>query len=136
MTTAAEDVNTQEKIFGTATLADNGGFSKSFSPLAEQATTLSVADLQAAVATWNMETAVTDVMDLTLDQRGYTRASTTMAGSIDIAAEAPVLSAIENVTINTIQDGIYYTLQGQAMGKDFNVLPNGLYICNGKKFVK
>lgn len=134
--TSENDINTLEKIFGTATLSDNGGFSKSFSPLAEQATTLSVADLQAAVATWNMETAVTDVMDLTLDQRGYTRASTTMAGSIDIAAEAPVLSAIENVTINTIQDGIYYTLQGQAMGKDFNVLPNGLYICNGKKFVK
>ena len=134
VTTSANDVNTQEKIFGTATLADNGGFSNSFAPLAEQATSLAVADLQAAVAAWNMETAVTEVMDLTVDQRGLTRAATTMAGSIDSAAE--VSSAIENVTINTIQDGIYYTLQGQAMGKDFNVLPRGLYICNGMKFVK
>jgi immune inhibitor A len=115
-------------------LADNGGFSNSFAPLAEQATSLAVADLQAAVAAWNMETAVTEVMDLTVDQRGLTRAATTMAGSIDSAAE--VSSAIENVTINTIQDGIYYTLQGQAMGKDFNVLPRGLYIRNGMKFVK
>ena len=134
VTTSATDVNTQEKIFGTATLADNGGFSNSFAPLAEQATSLAVADLQAAVAAWNMETAVTEVMDLTVDQRGLTRAATTMAGSIDSAAE--VSSAIENVTINTIQDGIYYTLQGQAMGKDFNILPRGLYICNGMKFVK
>ena len=134
LTTSADDVNTQEKIFGTSVLANNGGFSQSFMPLAEQATSLAVADLQTAVAAWNMEKAVTDVMDLTVDQRGYKRAATTMAGSIDSAAE--VSSAIENVTINTIQDGIYYTLQGQAMGKDFNVLPRGLYIRNRMKFVK
>ena len=134
LTTSADDVNTQEKIFGTSVLANNGGFSQSFMPLAEQATSLAVADLQTAVAAWNMEKAVTDVMDLTVDQRGYKRAATTMAGSIDSAAE--VSSAIENVTINTIQDGIYYTLQGQAIGKDFQALPSGMYICNGVKIIK
>ena len=134
LTTSASDVNTQEKIFGTSVLANNGGFSQSFMPLADQATSTSVADLKSAVEAWPMEAAVKEVMNLDVDQRGYPRAATTMSGSIDSAAE--VSSAIENVTINTIQDGIYYTLQGQAMGKDFNVLPRGLYICNGMKFVK
>jgi hypothetical protein len=93
-----------------------------------------VADLQAAVATWPIEDAVKEVMDLTVDQRGVKRASTTMAGSIDGAAQ--VSTAIENTTATTIQDGIYYTLQGQALGKDFQALPRGLYICNGVKIVK
>lgn len=135
LTTSADDVNTQEKIFGTATLANNGGFSKSFMPLAAQATSLSVADLQAAVAAWPMEAAVKEVMDLTVDQRGYTRAATTMSGSIDGAAQSPA-TAVENVAANAIQDGIYYTLQGQAIGKDFQALPSGMYICNGVKIIK
>lgn len=135
LTTSAADVNTQEKIFGTATLANNGGFSKSFMPLAAQATSLSVADLQAAVAAWPMEAAVKEVMDLTVDQRGYPRAATTMSGSIDGAAQSPA-TAVENVAANAIQDGIYYTLQGQAIGKDFQTLPKGMYICNGVKIIK
>ena len=94
----------------------------------------SVADLKSAVEAWPMEAAVKEVMNLDVDQRGYPRAATTMSGSIDSAAE--VSSAIENVTINTIQDGIYYTLQGQAMGKDFQALPSGMYICNGVKIIK
>ena len=134
ITTSVSNVQTQEKIFGTATLADNGGFSKSFLPLAAQATSLSVADLKAAVAAWPMEDAAKEVIDLTVDQRGAKRASTTMAGSIDGAAQVP--TAIENTTATTIQDGIYYTLQGQALGKDFYALPSGMYICNGVKIVK
>lgn len=62
--------------------------------------------------------AVTDVMDLTVDQRGYKRAATTMSGSVDVNAQAPA-TGVENVAANAIQDGIYYTLQGQAIGKDF-----------------
>ena len=135
VTTSAADVNTQEKIFGTSVLANNGGFSQSFMPLAEQATSLAVADLQTAVAAWNMEKAVTDVMDLTVDQRGYKRAATTMSGSVDVNAQAPA-TGVENVAANAIQDGIYYTLQGQAIGKDFQTLPKGMYICNGVKIIK
>ena len=135
LTTSASDVNTQEKIFGTSVLANNGGFSQSFMPLAEQATSLAVADLQTAVAAWNMEKAVTDVMDLTVDQRGYKRAATTMSGSVDVNAQAPA-TGVENVAANAIQDGIYYTLQGQAIGKDFQALPSGMYICNGVKIIK
>lgn len=135
LTTSADDVNTQEKIFGTSVLANNGGFSQSFMPLAEQATSLAVADLQTAVAAWNMEKAVTDVMDLTVDQRGYKRAATTMSGSVDVNAQAPA-TGVENVAANAIQDGIYYTLQGQAIGKDFQALPSGMYICNGVKIIK
>ena len=135
VTTSAADVNTQEKIFGTSVLANNGGFSQSFMPLAEQATSLAVADLQTAVAAWNMEKAVTDVMDLTVDQRGYKRAATTMSGSVDVNAQAPA-TGVENVAANAIQDGIYYTLQGQAIGKDFQALPSGMYICNGVKIIK
>lgn len=99
LTTSADDVNTQEKIFGTSVLANNGGFSQSFMPLAEQATSLAVADLQTAVAAWNMEKAVTDVMDLTVDQRGYKRAATTMSGSVDVNAQAP---ADEKVSVTGV----------------------------------
>ena len=82
-----------------------------------------------------MEAAVKEVMNLTVDQRGYTRAATTMSGSIDGAAQSPA-TAVENVAANAIQDGIYYTLQGQAIGKDFQALPSGMYICNGVKIIK
>ncbi len=99
VTTSAADVNTLEKIFGTSVLANNGGFSQSFMPLAEQATSLAVADLQTAVAAWNMEKAVTDVMDLTVDQRGYKRAATTMSGSVDVNAQAP---ADEKVSVTGV----------------------------------
>jgi hypothetical protein len=135
LTTSAADVNTQEKIFGTSVLANNGGFSQSFMPLAAQATSTSVADLKSAVAAWPMEAAVKEVMNLDVDQRGYPRAATTMSGSIDANAQGPA-TGVENVAANAIQDGIYYTLQGQAIGKDFQTLPKGMYICNGVKIIK
>lgn len=135
LTTSAEDVNTQEKIFGSSVLANNGGFSQSFMPLAAQATSTSVAALKSAVAAWPMEAAVKEVMNLDVDQRGYPRAATTMSGSIDANAQGPA-TGVENVAANAIQDGIYYTLQGQAIGKDFQTLPKGMYICNGVKIIK
>ena len=135
LTTSADDVNTQEKIFGSSVLANNGGFSQSFMPLAAQATSTSVAALKSAVAAWPMETAVKEVMNLDVDQRGYPRAATTMSGSIDANAQGPA-TGVENVAANAIQDGIYYTLQGQAIGKDFQTLPKGMYICNGVKIIK
>ena len=135
LTTSASDVNTQEKIFGTSVLANNGGFSQSFMPLAAQATSTSVAALKSAVAAWPMEAAVKEVMNLDVDQRGYPRAATTMSGSIDANAQGPA-TGVENVAANAIQDGIYYTLQGQAFGKDFQTLPKGMYICNGVKIIK
>jgi hypothetical protein len=134
-TTSAANVNTQEKIFGTSVLANNGGFSQSFMPLAAQATSTSVAALKSAVAAWPMEAAVKEVMNLDVDQRGYPRAATTMSGSIDANAQSPA-TGVENVAANAIQDGIYYTLQGQAIGKDFQALPSGMYICNGVKIIK
>ena len=135
LTTSASDVNTQEKIFGTSVLANNGGFSQSFMPLAAQATSTSVAALKSAVEAWPMEAAVKEVMNLNVDQRGYPRAATTMSGSIDANAQGPA-TGVENVAANAIQDGIYYTLQGQAIGKDFQALPSGMYICNGVKIIK
>ena len=135
LTTSADDVNTQEKIFGSSVLANNGGFSQSFMPLAAQATSTSVAALKSAVAAWPMEAAVKEVMNLDVDQRGYPRAATTMSGSIDANAQGPA-TGVENVAANAIQDGIYYTLQGQAIGKDFQTLPKGMYICNGVKIIK
>ena len=104
-------------------------------PLAAQATSTSVAALKSAVAAWPMEAAVKEVMNLDVDQRGYPRAATTMSGSIDANAQGPA-TGVENVAANAIQDGIYYTLQGQAIGKDFQALPSGMYICNGVKIIK
>ena len=46
-----------------------------------------------------MEKAVTDVMDLTVDQRRLTRAATTMSGSVDVNAQAP---ADEKVSVTGV----------------------------------
>lgn len=128
-----DNIYTQEKVFGTNTVADNGGFSKTIAPTLD-ITGMTLADLQTAIAAWPIEDAVKEVMDITLDQRGYKRAATTMSGALDNNATKPA-SGFSNIVVPTA-DNTIYTILGQPMGTDLNALPAGMYIQGGKKFIK
>lgn len=128
-----DNIYTQEKVFGTNTLTDNGGFSKTIAPTLD-ITGMTLADLQTAIAGWPIEDAVKEVMDITLDQRGYTRADVTMSGALDNNATKPS-SGFSNIVVPTA-DNTIYTILGQPMGNDINALPAGMYIQGGKKFIK
>ncbi len=127
------NIYTQEKVFGTNTLTDNGGFSKTIAPILD-ITGMTLAALQAAIAKWPIEDAVKEVMDVTLDQRGYTRAATTMSGAFDSNATNPS-TGVSNVIVPAA-DNTVYTILGQPMGTDIDALPAGMYIQGGKKFIK
>jgi len=131
--TVVDNIYTQEKVFGTNTLTDNGGFSKTIAPTLD-ITGMTLADLQAAIAGWPIEDAVKEVMDITLDQRGYTRADVTMSGALDSNGTKPS-TGISNV-VAPVADNTIYTILGQPMGTDINALPAGMYIQGGKKFIK
>lgn len=81
------------------------------------------------------------VMDLDKDQRGYTRAETSVAGSYDPNGVAPVWEdepideAVDNIHVNATRTGVY-SLLGNYLGEDAIALPAGVYIINGKKVVK
>lgn len=131
--TVVDNIYTQEKVFGTNTLTDNGGFSKTIAPTLD-ITGMTLADLQTAIAGWPIEDAVKEVMDITLDQRGYTRAATTMSGALDNNATKPS-TGVSNIAA-PVADNTIYTILGQPMGTDINALPAGMYIQGGKKFIK
>lgn len=128
-----DNIYTQEKVFGTNTVADNGGFSKTIAPTLD-ITGMTLADLQTAIAAWPIEDAVKEVMDITLDQRGYKRAATTMSGALDNNATEPT-TAVSNIAVPTA-DNTIYTILGQPMGTNIDELPAGMYIQGGKKFIK
>lgn len=100
LTTSASTVNSTESIFGEGRLSklfvNHGGFSKTIVPVSQMAASTSVADLQAAVDAWDIDE-MAKVMDLTKDQRGYTRsANATQIGAYDVNATSPV-SALPSV---------------------------------------
>lgn len=128
-----DNIYTQEKVFGTNTLTDNGGFSKTIAPTLD-ITGMTLTDLQTAIAGWPVEDAVKEVMDVTLDQRGYARAATTMSGALDSNAAKPS-TGVSNIAA-PVADNTIYTILGQPMGTDINALPCGMYIQGGKKFIK
>ena len=137
--TSLETVNTIEKVFGTNAIANQGGVSDVIAPLADAAP-IDIAAVKATVNTWPIDE-MAKVMDLDKDQRGYTRAATSVAGSYDPNGIAPddeeegPKDALETVSAHAFQTGVY-SLLGQYMGEDVTVLPAGIYICNGQKIVK
>ena len=137
--TSLETVNTIEKVFGTNAIANQGGVSDVIAPLADAAP-IDIAAVKATVNTWPIDE-MAKVMDLDKDQRGYTRAATSVAGSYDPNGIAPddeeegPKDALETVSAHAFQTGVY-SLLGQYLGNDVTVLPAGIYICNGQKIVK
>ena len=94
--------------------------------------------IQAVVNTWPVDN-IAKVMDLTKDQRRYTRASNTVSGSYDPNGTAPTdeeeEQAIDNISANATRTGVY-SLLGHYLGQDINALPSGVYVVNGQKIIK
>ena len=124
--TSLETVNTIESIFGTNAIANQGGVCDVVAPLADVAP-IDMAALKTAIAAWPVDD-MAKVMDLDKDQRGYTRAATTVAGSYDPNGVEPVwvdpTEGVENIgsavkCTKTIHDGQVVILRGS---KTYNTL--------------
>ena len=121
--TALESVNTIEKIFGTNAIANQGGVSDVVAPLEGKAA-MDLAAVKEVIATWPIDD-IAKVMDLDKDQRGYTRAATTIAGSYDpngVAPEDPqgiedIQSAVKCTKV--LRDGQVLILRGN---KTYNAI--------------
>lgn len=122
-------VNTKESVFGTNQMTDNGGFSRTIAP-SQTLGAWDIAALQTAVAAWPMSPVVTSVMDLTKDQRGYTRAAQSMPGAFDANAVAPTPSALPYVAA-PMMSGRRFNVLGQEVGEDYK----GIIIMDGKKVI-
>ena len=139
--TSLATVNTIESIFGSNSIANQGGVSDVIAPLGTAPAAMDLAAVKDVVAAWPIDE-MAKVMDLDKDQRRYTRAESTIAGSYDPNGIAPddedeeqVEDALETVSAHAFQTGVY-SLLGQYMGNDVTVLPAGVYVVNGKKVIK
>lgn len=61
--------------------------------------------------------------------------NSTVEGRFEIVAVAKMPTAIENTEVKANVKGIY-TIMGQYLGEDFDILPAGVYVVNGVKIVK
>ena len=117
--TSLETVNTIEKVFGTNAIANQGGVSDVVAPLEGQAA-IDLAAVKDVIATWPIDD-IAKVMDLDKDQRGYTRAATTVAGSYDpngVAPEDPqgiedIQSAVKCTKV--LRDGQVMIIRGEKI---------------------
>jgi len=62
-------------------------------------------------------------------------ANTLVSGRFELISIAKMPTAIENTDVKASAKGIY-TLMGQYLGENFEVLPAGVYVVNGVKVVK
>lgn len=131
---ALENVNTIENTFGTNEIENKGGISNVIAPLATVGT-YDLAAVKAIVATWPIDE-MAKVMDLDKDQRGYTRAANSVAGSYDPNGVAPEVNTegLDYVQMN--QATGVYSILGHYLGESLTELPAGLYIVNGQKVIK
>ena len=131
---ALENVNTIENTFGTNVIENKGGISNVIAPLATVGT-YDLAAVKAIVATWPIDE-MAKVMDLDKDQRGYTRAANSVAGSYDPNGVAPEVNTegLDYVQMN--QATGVYSILGHYLGESLTELPAGLYIVNGQKVIK
>lgn len=87
-----------------------------------------------STATWIL-TANTTISSLvnngTIVTNGYTLTASSTSGT-----GTQVETSINNITVDEKADNKIYTIDGKYVGTDANSQPNGLYIKNGKKFVK
>jgi len=111
LTESASVVYTTPNVFGTNILTNNGGWSNTIKP-EMNISGMSVDNLLSLRNNWNLPTSI----DVTLDQRGYTRSATTMSGAMDANGIAPVkTSVVKNIVnpmnISCVGDG-YYKVEG------------------------
>ena len=61
--------------------------------------------------------------------------NSTVEGRFEIVRAPKITTAIENTEVKANVKGIY-TIMGQYLGEDFDILPAGVYVVNGVKIVK
>jgi hypothetical protein len=61
--------------------------------------------------------------------------NSTVEGRFEIVRGNKVATSIENTEVKANAKGIY-TVMGQYVGEDFDILPTGIYVVNGVKIVK
>jgi hypothetical protein len=61
--------------------------------------------------------------------------NSTIEGRFEIVSRADAPTAIENTEVKANVKGIY-TIMGQYLGEDFDILPAGVYVVDGVKIVK
>jgi hypothetical protein len=141
--------NIESVVFGTNTLGNNGGFSQTIAPKSDYCK-VPLSDIQSLAESWNIPSEI----DLTLDQRGYKRQSTTYVGSYDVnattatAIETVNASADASLTVSALGEGLYrvagaqgearvYNLTGKVVSSatvgdagivDLSAAPQGIYI--------
>lgn len=60
----------------------------------------------------------------------------TATGNLSFYYIKDVSTAIRNITIDKELNKRIYTIDGRFVGSDFNILPKGIYIINGRKIMK
>jgi len=63
------------------------------------------------------------------------QSNSVVEGRFEIVSVAEVATAIENTEVKANVKGIY-TIMGQYLGENFDILPAGVYVVNGVKIVK
>lgn len=131
--------NVTATVFGTNTLTDNGGFTRTIKPL-DQWCNVPVSDIETLKAKWSLP----EEIDLTVDQRGYTRGATTYVGAYDPNGSMSGVDAVtvgdNNVVISSLGNGKFSTscagtanvfdMTGRAV-KSLNVEAGGVIDLSG-----
>lgn len=128
-----ETVNTIETIFAQNKMENKGGVSDVIEPAVDVA--MDLQKVKDVVATWPIDE-IAKVMDLDKDQRGYVRAAASMSGAYDVNATEPeITEGVEDIHQNSAFKKGVYTILGQYLGEDINLVPAGMYIKDGKKVI-
>lgn len=128
--TTAENIYTKSVVFGTSELSNNGGWSKTITPTMD-VSGMQVSALETLMTTWNLPEGI----DLTVDQRGYKRAATSMSGAMDSNGTAPeppaaleTIGSKNDIAIANQGNGIYSISGAEGIANVFDI--------NGKSILK
>lgn len=116
-----EETYTYADVFGDNTFGDNGGFSQTLAPVSP-VKSLTIDELNALKTEWNLP----ENIDLTVDQRGFKRASTTCVGSYDADATSGIADVIvaDRLTISTLGNGLFRVNGARAEATVYNLSGN------------
>lgn len=116
-----EETYTYADVFGDNTFGDNGGFSQTLAPVSP-VKSLTIDELNALKTEWNLP----ENIDLTVDQRGFKRASTTCVGSYDGDATSGIadVTVADRLTISTLGNGLFSVNGARAEATVYNLSGN------------
>lgn len=116
-----EETYTYADVFGDNTFGDNGGFSQTLAPVSP-VKSLTIDELNALKTEWNLP----ENIDLTVDQRGFKRASTTCVGSYDADATSGIADVIaaDRLSVCTLGNGLFSVNGARAEATVYNLSGN------------